>query len=141
MRTGLEDVYWGWQHAAKTFLALLSAQQRRPEAKHIACLHDDVYVHVPRLLEILSEPHGDGLYLGNAYRGHDFAGHRPQDVADYEAMHGHVKMPVIMKGAKRSKESNVVLRWSVGRRSHPPALALTCHASCSSDPLAFMAFR
>ena len=98
MRTGLEDVYWGWQHTAKTFLALLSAQERRPNAKYFACLHDDVYVHLPRLLEILSEPYQEGLYLGNAYKGHDFAGHTQQDVVDYEAFYGHKKMPVIMKG-------------------------------------------
>ncbi|CAK9098432.1 unnamed protein product [Durusdinium trenchii] len=89
----LEDVYWGWPHAAKTFLALLAALERQPFAQHFAVLHDDVYVHIPRLALLLADhPSGQGLYLGNAYRGHDFVGHRPTDGEEYEEMHGHRKM-------------------------------------------------
>lgn len=42
--SNLEDMYWGWEHTAKTFLAMLAALERQPTAQHFACLHDDVYV-------------------------------------------------------------------------------------------------
>ncbi|CAJ1420478.1 unnamed protein product [Effrenium voratum] len=117
----LEDVYWGWQHAAKTFLALLAVLMRRPQARHFACLHDDVYVHLPRLVELLKGQRGEGLYLGNAYTGHDFVGHSSEDGAQYEAMHGHRKMPVVMKGGLWVLD-RVLSRWVATAMSGPAAV-------------------
>lgn len=97
----LRDVYWGWEHTAKTFLAVTVALARAPRAKHFALLHDDVFVHVPRLLELLAAVGGDGnsgMYLGNAYSGHDFVGHSASDGPTYQQLHGHRTMPIVMKG-------------------------------------------
>ncbi|CAE8594789.1 unnamed protein product [Polarella glacialis] len=129
----LQDIYWGWEHTAKTFLALIAVLARVPDASHFACLHDDVYVHLPRLAELLDarrqfqvENSGNGgfpagLYLGNAYLGHDFAGHSSTDGSDYEAMHGHRKMPPVMKGGLWVVDSQLA-RWVAAMLSGPAAL-------------------
>jgi len=121
----LEDVYWGWEHTAKTFLALVAVLARMPTAMYYACLHDDVYVHLPRLLELLAsvarEHVGRGLYLGNAYLGHDFVGHSHDDGPAYEAMHGHRKMPPVMKGGLWVVDG-AVARWVAAMMSGPATL-------------------
>lgn len=116
----LEDVYWGWQHAAKTFLALLAVLERQPFAKHFACLHDDVYVNLQKLVEILKAPYNDGLYLGNAYAGHEFVGHRKNDATEYQIMHGHLKMPIVMKGGLWVVD-NALAQWVVASMSSATA--------------------
>eukprot|EP00435_Cladocopium_sp_Y103_P058218 s241_g20.t1 len=116
----LEDVYWGWQHAAKTFLALLAVLERQPFAKHFACLHDDVYVNLQKLVEVLKVPYNDGLYLGNAYAGHEFVGHRAGDATEYQVMHGHLKMPIIMKGGLWVVD-NALAQWVVASMSSATA--------------------
>ena len=117
----LEDVYWGWQHAAKTFLALLAVLEREPFAKYFACLHDDVYVNLQHLVDVLKVPHRDGLYLGNAYSGHDFVGHREVDAVEYEVMHGHVKMPIVMKGGLWVVD-NRLAQWVAASMSGPTTI-------------------
>eukprot|EP00747_Dinoflagellata_sp_TGD_P098286 gnl/TRDRNA2_/TRDRNA2_167404_c1_seq1.p1 gnl/TRDRNA2_/TRDRNA2_167404_c1~~gnl/TRDRNA2_/TRDRNA2_167404_c1_seq1.p1 ORF type:complete len:453 (+),score=60.26 gnl/TRDRNA2_/TRDRNA2_167404_c1_seq1:60-1418(+) len=127
----LQDVYWGWEHTAKTFLALVAVLARAPEAEHFACLHDDVFVHLPRLVALLPritdsrghhgcETAGGGLYLGNAYKGHDFVGFSEDDGPDYEVMHGHRKMPVIMKGGLWVVD-RVLACWVAGVMAGPAA--------------------
>lgn len=116
----LEDVYWVWQHAAKTFLALLAVLERQPFAKHFACLHDDVYVNLQKLVEILKAPYNDGLYLGNAYAGHEFVGHRRDDATEYQIMHGHLKMPIVMKGGLWVVD-NALAQWVVASMSSATA--------------------
>lgn len=116
----LEDVYWGWQHAAKTFLAILAVLERQPFARHFACLHDDVYVNLQKLVEVLQVPHGHGLYLGNAYTGHDFVGHRERDAVEYETMHGHLKMPIVMKGGLWVVD-NTLAQWVAASMSSATA--------------------
>lgn len=123
MLSNLEDMYWGWEHTAKTFLAMLAALERQPTAQHFACLHDDVYVHAPRLAERLRvrNSRGHGLYFGNAYTGHEFVGHAETDVSDYEALHGHRLMPVVMKGGLWVVDRLLVM-WVASALSGPAAL-------------------
>eukprot|EP00928_Gymnodinium_smaydae_P056082 TRINITY_DN39509_c0_g1_i1.p1 TRINITY_DN39509_c0_g1~~TRINITY_DN39509_c0_g1_i1.p1 ORF type:complete len:481 (-),score=85.33 TRINITY_DN39509_c0_g1_i1:108-1550(-) len=124
----VQDVYWGWEHTAKTFLGIVAAYARVPAA-YYACLHDDVFVHLPRLVELVmpfversveDEGIGDstGLYIGNAYVGHDFVGFREGPA--YEQMHGHRKMPPVMKGGLWLVD-RIVARWLTSMMAGPAA--------------------
>lgn len=66
-------------------------------------------------------PHRDGLYLGNAYSGHDFVGHREVDAVEYEVMHGHVKMPIVMKGGLWVVD-NRLAQWVAASMSGPTTI-------------------
>lgn len=61
------------------------------------------------------------MYLGNAYSGHDFVGHSAADAPAYEAMHGHRRMPPIMKGGLWVVDA-AVARWVAAMMSGPAAL-------------------
>ena len=58
------------------------------------------------------KPKDNGWYIGNSYHGHDFVGHADSDGPAYEAMHGHRKMPPVMKGGA----------WIVDRTVDPKAV-------------------
>lgn len=64
---------------------------------------------------------GHGLYFGNAYTGHEFVGHAETDVSDYEALHGHRLMPVVMKGGLWVVDRLLVM-WVASALSGPAAL-------------------
>ena len=61
----VEDVYWGWQHTAKTILAF-EAVYGLIDAQYYFNLHDDVYVALDRLLALSESWPRSRAYLGNA---------------------------------------------------------------------------